>query len=155
MLKLESDPPLPPGATWTQHRPNLVSSWLFPCLGRGSSVWRLGPSWGSKLLKAGGQGGGSTLDQSCLKPREVKGLQERPVGHLLEADSCPVGAAEWVSRLYPLPVVQQPTPPFLSRLAFTPVATGPISPSFKLYIGPLDAQAPPPTLQPPRKPACA
>ena len=65
--------------------------------------------------------GGSTLDQSCLKPREVKGLQERPVGHLLEADSCPVGAAEWVSRLYPLPVVQQPTPPFLSPVWHLPL----------------------------------
>lgn len=114
-----------------------------------------GAKWGLQAAQGRGAGRGSTLDQSCLKPREVKGLQERPVGHLLEADSCPVGAAEWVSWLYPLPVVQQPTPPFLSHLAFTPVATGRISPSFKLYIGPLNAQAPPPTLQPPRKPACA
>lgn len=78
-------------------------------------MWRLGPSGAPSCSRVGGGvGGGSTLDQSCLKPREAKGFQERPVGHLLEADSCPAGAADWVSWLYPLPVVQQPTPPFLS-----------------------------------------
>ena len=82
--------------------------------GEGVLCVEAGAKWGSKLLKGGGVGGGSTLDQSCLKPREAKGFQERPVGHLLEADSCPAGAADWVSWLYPLPMVQQPTPPFLS-----------------------------------------
>lgn len=68
----------------------------------------LGPSWGSKLL---GQGGGSTLDQSCLKPMKVKGLQGRGVGHLLEADSCPAGTGKWVSWLHSLRGVQQPSLP--------------------------------------------
>lgn len=136
---------------WTQHSPSLVSSWLFPCLGRGVLSAGVGAKWGRQAAQ---RGWGSTLDQSCFKPSKVKGWQGKRMGHLLEADSCRLGLVKWVFWLHALPRIQQPSVP-LSPLAFVPVATGLISPKLQAVHRASQCTRPLLLVYLLRKPACA
>lgn len=103
-----------------QHSPSPVAAGCFHVWGGGSPGQGLGPSRGSELLE-----GGSTLDQSCLKPSQVKGPQGKGAGRLLAAagpvlvrgcrgSGCPTWGPAAIS-------------PVLSPVALIPVATGLIS----------------------------